>query len=513
MTFIKILLIFFFLVLPSLGFAGRTYYVDCSAGSRGDGSFSNPWNSIHSVNEHNFGVGDDVYFKVDTTCKPAAGLWVDWSGTKTDHVVIGAYHGNGKFGLNGKRKPVIDGSRNTVPNTDGRRGLISIQGENFDYIDVRDLQIQYSGDYGLVAKFSDNITVSNCFFYRNEAGIVFSTSVVGGSITNNELAETGYPAFDGSTGGAIIEITAMNLECGTRDIVVANNFVHDGENEGIGIYKRACNIIVENNVVRDICSVNIYNARSGTASRPNVIRYNLVYDSTNDLLDQASCGDSAFGIMFDCEQQWEDCPPMHIDVYGNLIAGLSNGFNIVCNERRDQPEIQCYGDLNIYNNSLADNVYNFKFATPERHKEIDDIDIRNNISYTSAAGTNHCDYYTVDGVSWANNLFDDPIGGEAGAGPGTVFGNPSLKKTSGWRALSPGELDGSEFRPAKNSIANNTGMFIRGYNNRISDSDFTANPSIVATQLDNKPNIGAWMENKASTNLSAPKNFGVSLRP
>ncbi len=94
----KIFLVFLFCLLPSLAFAGNAHYVDCSASKNGNGSYASPWNKISSVNSYSFSTGDDVYFKVNTTCTPGTYLKVDWSGTSSDRVVIGAYYGNGQFG-------------------------------------------------------------------------------------------------------------------------------------------------------------------------------------------------------------------------------------------------------------------------------------------------------------------------------------------------------------------------------------------------------------------------------
>ena len=72
-----------FCILPTVAFAGSAFYVDCSDARNGDGSFSNPWNKIASVNNHNFNKGDDVYFKKGSTCiltSDSDRLQVDWSG-------------------------------------------------------------------------------------------------------------------------------------------------------------------------------------------------------------------------------------------------------------------------------------------------------------------------------------------------------------------------------------------------------------------------------------------------
>jgi hypothetical protein len=46
-------------------------------------------------------------------CTTSVILDIDWSGTSGNRVIIGAYYGNGLFGLNGNSRPVIDGN-NTI---------------------------------------------------------------------------------------------------------------------------------------------------------------------------------------------------------------------------------------------------------------------------------------------------------------------------------------------------------------------------------------------------------------
>ena len=125
MKAIKIFLVNLICLLPSLVLAGTAHYVDCSSGENGNGSYANPWNNIPSVNSHSFGTGDDVYFKVDTTCTLTANgdrLQVDWGGTSGDRAIIGAYYGDGQFGLNGNSRPIIDGYSNAYP--DHEQGLV-----------------------------------------------------------------------------------------------------------------------------------------------------------------------------------------------------------------------------------------------------------------------------------------------------------------------------------------------------------------------------------------------------
>ena len=60
----------------------------------------------------------------------------------------------------------------------------------------------------------------------------------------------------------------------TTNITVKYNKVFSSKHEGIGIYKKATNCIVEYNSVYDVRTFHIYVA----SSKYNIVRYNLVYN-------------------------------------------------------------------------------------------------------------------------------------------------------------------------------------------------------------------------------------------
>ena len=82
--------------------AGTTYYVDCSAGSNGDGSQESPWNNTSTISNTTFVPGDSLRFKRGTTCHGQ--LWPKGSGAEGSPITIGS------FGLGAL--PIIDGGSN-----------------------------------------------------------------------------------------------------------------------------------------------------------------------------------------------------------------------------------------------------------------------------------------------------------------------------------------------------------------------------------------------------------------
>ena len=127
---------------------------------------------------------------------------------------------------------------------------------------------------------------------------------------------------------------------------------------------------------------------------------------------------------------------------------------------------------------------------------------------TVTSDTVHADKYSPAGVTWSHNLFDDPVTGKAANN--AVIGDPALKKSSGWRSLSADSLDGTEFRLLSGSKAINAGIPIASYNNRITASDYRADPITVMTSTDSTPDIGAWMGIANEISVPAPTDLVIT---
>lgn len=117
------ILLVLFLVSPALAqvCGGAECYVDCSAGSSGDGTYGSPWNKVSDVNDNtgNMATGQDVYFKIDTECEISGigQLTVLWDGTSGNQVIIGCYEGNDDFCEQGEYA-ILDGDEDDDGETD-----------------------------------------------------------------------------------------------------------------------------------------------------------------------------------------------------------------------------------------------------------------------------------------------------------------------------------------------------------------------------------------------------------
>jgi hypothetical protein len=495
---------FLLLILPSLSY-GANYYVDCSAGKNGNGSYTNPWNNLNSLNSKTFSNGDGLYFKVNTTCYLNSNndrVQVKWSGTGGNkRAIIGAYYGNGLFGLNGKNRPVIDG-RNRYPGK--MQGAIDII--NKSYITVRDLKIQNAGGLADNSKAvrvisSKNINVENTHLYRPHGGCVLYQKVNTGIISDNSCDQAGYPDFK-IRPGAAIEVTAGNVSGATTNILVTRNKVSNSIHEGIGFYKKVTNSIAQYNVVRDIRSFFIYI----DASKNVTVRHNLVYESTQNVHSSFTRVRSSFGIAADNENGRGYSFMGNHKIYGNLIGGVRRGISLFCGIRKSIPAAVCYPDTKVYNNTIVDTDLNLDFnnTLPK-----DAIEVKNNISLivTEGKGYHHLPrvQFNAPGITWSKNLFHGGPNLTGKVATNMIKVNPMLKKNSGWRSLSPGSVKGDEFLP-NNSQVMGAGVLIPS--NLVSPAssinvssgllvkaaNFTASPIKVSTSsTSGSVPVGAWM--------------------
>jgi hypothetical protein len=130
--------------------SAATYYIDPTAGSGGNGSASNPfdsWSDLPSVN-----TGDDVYIRCDRTLTtPSDGIDINWNGTSSNRAIIGAYYMDGQtpvHGISGS-KPAISGSNHARPSgtVPVYQGLIDVI--NRDYVTIENLKIEESRGHGI----------------------------------------------------------------------------------------------------------------------------------------------------------------------------------------------------------------------------------------------------------------------------------------------------------------------------------------------------------------------------
>jgi hypothetical protein len=454
-------LFFSFLAFSKSALAAN-YYVDCSASTNGNGAYESPWNNLPSVNAKTFATGDDIYFKVGTTCYLNADsdrLQVDWSGTGSNRVIIGAYHGNGLFGLGGFERPIING-RQLYP-TDYQAG---IQVVSRSYVTIKDLRFENMGHSAAKSPKSVRVTTSsyvnveNCYFYQSSYGSLEYGRVNAGQILNNTFEQAGHPNYP--TSGATIEVTGGNVTDATKNILVRGNVLFNSGNEGIGLYKKVKDSIVEHNTVRDTRSYSIYQ----DAGVNNTFRYNVVYDS-NDPLTSSKIPSRRRCIAVDNEGFLSYVHSSDTKIYGNFVAGCGVGISLLCQKGREAgwEAYNCHSGTKVYNNTLVDNDINFRFSGL---KVADTAEVKNNISWLLTAGLVHSSVsyggttWSPLGVTFSHNLFRGNALPTLGSNAATnmITGDPKLSKTSGWRNIAPDALSANHFKLLSGSAAIDKGV-------------------------------------------------------
>jgi hypothetical protein len=546
----KLVCIFFFLLLPAFCFAGTAYYCDCSVsgGLGGTGSHADPFESIADINAASFSTGDDLYFKVNTTCDATEKLTVNWDGTSGDRIIIGCYDGDGDFECgaittkNDTDYPELDGDA-VVPSATGTQAMIELwngSDEAYSYITIQDIEIKESGGRGIQvrgenAQGDGHILVDNVYFYRNEAADYFiAGDVTDVEIKNSYSYQASYANISGSGTSACGVVRGFTSgtwdgypdtvaihnnefeDCGREYINISQ--VGDGTN-GLGIYENAWH--GENS---DNYGINVWSNWEGKGPI-NIYNNQLIAYSTSDTDLHAI----AFGDSDQVEQACNGAGAEveNVNIYGNMIAGyagsaddnthgaaISFGSGAYCG-------VKAYKNINILNNTFIDNDSILKPWTPASTTFDSSFVFKNNIAWRTAEilaarTTNppaHINCQTacseIDDGTFDYNLWDmdpqyrigtgatlyDATWAEGANDPGYAdysSQTSGLDKLTGWRALSA-NLVGTEFS-IDNSTGGeyNAGTSIAGYNNRISLSDFTI-PSVALGDDSNDPDIGAWM--------------------
>ena len=477
-----------FLILPSMGLAGTAFYVDPTAsGGTHVGTYANPWQTLAQVTAHSFSTGDDIYFKAGTTLSVPATQYlnINWNGTSGDHVVIGAYYGDGLFGLNGGARPILDG-QNAAPAHDSGVGMI--HKENYcpwvctkenAYLEVKDIKISNSGEKGIIGQGISHFTVQNCYIYRawTSVGIMVARSD-DFLIDGNTIDECRTNHSDNS---AALTITDSGNNYTTCNGILTNNTLLNSGHEGIGIYQRAYDIVVANNNVH-----NVYQGPGiyfGNQVHDVVVANNIVYTSS----DRATWVSWQPGIMFDEESYPGQTTNINcmggsygIVITGNVVVATNAGIvlskGLITTDPYAAPNWCWPGNVtvledrfSIYNNTIIDSFdggayhgkYNFDFEGFSNNSGWSNISIKNNISYAITAGVEHSLLYSPFGVTWDHNLFNTAVSGNAATN--SIIAAPGLNKTSGWQSLTSGALTftSTDYLPASsNSAIVDTGTWL-----------------------------------------------------
>jgi parallel beta-helix repeat protein len=500
----KLFLILLFVLIPLLGYAGTSYYVDCEDAGTDSGTFANPWQSIAKVNDQSFSTGDDVYLAVNTTCNSTEEFQITWSGTSGDWVVIGAYYGDGQFGLNGNSRPIINASG--VGSYPSYLNAIEVVRTDYSasYVKIADLRVEESPSYGIVYSKTNNFEVDNCYVYRSKRqGIIISKTHTG-TVSDNTVQEASYL----TSPGAGIEIHGGQVIDLTYGVTVTRNTVFHSY-EGIGFYGKTRNSTMEYNISYDNRLYHLYIASSSL----NVMRYNIAYES----VDYGPPGGEPDGkerdVMIAVDNEHHGaitCYNTGNEVYGNLVAGGKTGIHLQCTYCIEVPADNCgLTNTKVYNNTIVD-MTQYNIRVYAQTGDWSGNEIKNNVSWTLSGG-NHISPCAPTGVTFDYNLWDeDPGTGNCDDAQDPANASPDLAQSTGWQSMTAGSVDGTEFQPNSGSPAIGAGVDLGEYNLPFQGSTWPDSVSVV--DADGFWDLGGIMSGPIVT-ITAPDSEADEATP
>ncbi len=422
--------------------AGTVYYCDLNKSANGNGTYESPF-QWSQLNSYPFSTGDDLYFKTGSSITLSAGsyLEIDWEGSPGDHVIIGAYYGDGQFGLNGENRPSIDGNNNTAPAKTSYRGIIDKQegAETDAYLEIENLAISESGYQGVRIFNCNYVAVRDCrMSYCYKSGGIFLNSCKYQIVTGNILHHNRDGDKVGRQGGIVI--TSNSSEGSGMYAYVADNLLYQGGWEGIGVYQKFQYAVVENNVLYDIPSYHIYNDSSAYVC----FRNNICYTSTEG--SSYGAPDRHFNLNVEAEREY--CYTGPTVIYNNLSAYPSVGISVACSVTNVSGYSNCaWESLAVFNNIIIDansySIYN------NHTNSNTGIAYKNNSSWIPSAGGSLVNSVNPTNVTWSHNQWGSNPGGNAATM--AVIGTPGIEKTSDWTKIAPGGINKDWFAPSSES--------------------------------------------------------------
>jgi len=492
-----------------------SYYVDATNGndSNTGRSHAQAWKTLRKVNQTSFNPGDDVYLHCGKTWTGQA-LAVNWSGSSSNPVIIGAYYmaGSEKIGVNSAGKPIIDG-KNSYPMIDFGY-LVGVERSN-DYVVIQDLDIRRSKQYGVkISAVSDHCTIRRCNIndtYREN--IYFSGSSNYGKVEYCKLTKGSRMRLEMI--GADRGWPAAGIQMGKTNYgMIQYNWIYDQYSEAIILGHDA---ICMYNLIGDSMSVGIY----CSGQKNTEIAYNLVYGTDSKYYNSYHSSSSV-------QSDWKGNGIVAgLEVVANSdLSGVKIHHNIVINRLSG---IRVYNtnatakliSLDICNNTLIDNRFSFNISNND-DKVDGKVTLRNNISYPKHPDANHLNFagaslrnWLIDHNTWA--IDDAPNG--IWSGTGDVNIDPLFSKAR-WKGYINATSDFTAVKMMPTVSALGNGVNIGSYYNKFIDpsSDYSTlnpdpnknDPITVALSLKSALTpwpMGAVKMTTGSSIVSPPKLF------
>ena len=426
--------------------AGPVYFVSNAGSDSNNGLTPNtPWKTVNKVNATVRQQGADVYFRAGDVWNNQQ-LRINWSGTATDPVVVGAYHMvNGKlvYGNGTLRKPEINGtfkaacrttkscaidSSRAVP-TSSWQGLVVINGDN---VTVRNLRLRDSA--GAAVTFSPSTVQRNIVIENNEMAhwakaIINAKRVQHIVIRGNVAREGNYcdlHKYPGCTGGWWAAGIYIN-DSSPAHALLENNEVTQNYGEGLSCL-RSSHVIIRGNRSGNNRSTLFYLDNCSDS----VVEQNIGWSDPTKKYHWTGTGQEGVALVVEDYKDATARNSVNNIIRNNMIAGMGACIRVDMDSgaksRGRLVGAKIHGNTCMGTRGHA--LLNFLSDANVRL-----LEVSNNIFHSENTTKNPCRNNSPNSVAMRNNNWSKTPESASCRGRGDVVGNPRVNG-SGWATKS-----------------------------------------------------------------------------
>ena len=407
------LILFCVIALPSLAMAS-SYYVAPNGNDSYNGLFPSYQNGFdgpfRTVNRAAGAAraGDTVFIRGGTYHETVN---FSASGTSANRITITSYE---------SEKAIIDGEY-TLPTGSVYYYLCTVSG---DYVTLSNITIKRSAGSLFVLSGDYDRAINVTGIGSRESGMVAGGNYNvfdGCTMTDNG---NGYGIGGQGTWGSAICTVGSNT-------TIQNCTSFENKGEGINAYSRSSNSIIQDNIIYDNRSYNLYL----DSSNGSIVRRNIVY--------QTKVGYAQYGITIGAETG----QPSSILVCNNLVVGCFVNFHIDSNVANLANAKVIYNTF-VNSTGYASEGYNMGvYFRPDTNTYSNSV-FTNNIVLEEMPGRVPVFIESAHpGLTFSNNCWSrNPVA--AAVGVGDVLGDPKLSKSG---LAGPGSLTSAWFKIQENS--------------------------------------------------------------
>lgn len=444
------------------------YFVDCQGGNDSAIGTSplTPWKTLANVSARVSTIGADVWLKAGTVCEDQQ-LTVDWSGTSTDHAVVGGYYVSGGVAYQNDpdeptglpvdyvyshgARPEINGTNaascgtacaygsgstsNPAAVPQNQYGALIKINPKIAYVDVQDLRLDDSSGLAVQASETTHVTVKRVAIDRTMNAFVQASKTRDFILRDSYMTRWGYVSYQ-QGGGKPAALSLTNAQDYTlvNRMLIENNDVAIGPNgEGIDPIFGANTVIIRGNRIGGLTGPCVY-----LQGKNLVVEYNICYGGTG--LGSETTGVAGVGIKFQYEDgdgSTEHHKPMTGNIVrGNLLVNLNSCFGFTLEPTSRLDPAANYFEVEYYNNTCVlsgtGSAVNLEWLGPD-NIGTKGLTFKNNIFYApSASGDNQCyspgRYGDLSSkLNFSNNLWAAAPDSDC-SGTNDVVGNPLLTR-------------------------------------------------------------------------------------